>query len=70
MFSYFTDTQMLAFWWTMFIVMEVSETLHDYNFAWGLAIYTRSDVLYLMFRSWVWQNHKLQIVSRFLSTVV
>ena len=49
---------------------EVFQTLRDYNLAWGLAIHTRFDDLDLISRLQVDQNHKLQIVFRFLSTVV
>ena len=44
--------------------------MHDYNFAQGLAIHTRFDDLDLISRSQVCQNHKLQIVFRFLSIVM
>ena len=46
---------------------EFSQTLSDYNLAPGLAIYTRFDDLDLISRSQICQNHKLQIVPRFLS---
>ena len=46
------------------------QTLHDYDLAWGPAIHTRFDDLDLISRSEVSQNHKKQIVFRFLSTVV
>ena len=44
--------------------------MHDYNLAEGLASHTRFDNLDLISRSQVCQNHKLQIVARFFSTVV
>ena len=50
--------------------MEVCQTLHVYNHAQGLAIYVKFDDLDLISRSQVCQNHKRQIVFRFLSTVV
>ena len=53
-----------------YCVKEVFQTLHDYNVAQDLAIRTRCDDLDLISRSQVCPNHKLQIVSGFLSTVV
>ena len=44
--------------------------MSDYNLAQGLAIYTVFDDLDLISRSHVFQNYKLQIVFRFLPTVV
>ena len=51
---------MLAFWWTLF--KGSLQTLIDYNFAQGLAIYTRFDYFNLIWRSQVCQNHTWQIV--------
>ena len=59
---------MLAFWQTLF--REVFQTVCGHNLAQGPAIHTRFDDLDLISRSQVCQNHKLQIVFRFLSTVV
>ena len=42
-------------------IYETSFKLHDCNLAWGLPIHTRFDDLYLISRSQVCQNHKLQI---------
>ena len=50
--------------------MEVFQTLRDFNSARGLAIRNRFDDLDLISRSQVCQNHKLQILFRFLSTVL
>ena len=36
--------------------------MHDYDFAWGLAIHTRFDDLHHISRSWVCENHKLLIL--------
>ena len=58
----------LAFWQTLF--KGGLSHLHDYNLARGLAVRTRFDDLDLIVKSQVYQNHKLQILSRFLSTVV
>ena len=44
--------------------------MRDYNLARGLAIHTRFDDPGLISRSHVCQNHKMQIVFEFLSTVV
>ena len=44
--------------------------MRDYNLALGLVIHTRFDDLDLISRSQLYQNHKLQIVFRFLSIVV
>ena len=41
-----------------------------YNLARGLAIHTRFDDLDFISRSHVCQNHKLQVVVKFLSSVV
>ena len=49
---------------------EIFQTLHHYNRAQGLAIHTRFDDLDLTSRLQVCQIHQLQIVFRFLSTVV
>ena len=40
------------------------------NLAWGLAVHTRCDDIELISRSQVHQNHKQQIVVRFLSTFI
>ena len=40
---------------------EVFQTLHDHNFALGLAVHTRFDDLDLILRPQVCQNHKVQI---------
>ena len=50
--------------------MEVFQTLRDYNLAQGLSVHIRFDDLDLISRSQICQDHKLQIVFRFLSTVV
>ena len=49
---------------------EVFQTLHDYNLAWGLEIHTRFDDLDLISRLCICQINRLQIVFRFLSTVM
>ena len=69
MFSDLTKTLSLAFWQTLF-KGGLSNLCMTMTFARGLAIYTRFDDLDLIARSQVCQNHKLQIVFRFLSTVV
>ena len=48
---------------------KVFQTLHDYNFARGLAVLTRFDDLDLISRPQVCQNYKLQTVFRFLPTI-
>ena len=45
---------------------EVFQTLHDYNLAQGLAIYTCFDDLALISRSHICQNHELQIIFKIL----
>ena len=49
---------------------RVFQTLRDYDLAKDPAICTRFDDLDLISRSQVCQNHKLQLVSGFLSIVV
>ena len=49
---------------------EAFQFLHDSNLDRGPAIYTRFDELDLISRSQLCQNHKLQIVFRFLCTAV
>ena len=63
---------MLVFLQTFFVftLREVFQTLHDYNLAQGLAIHTRFDDFDLISRLQVYQNHQLQLVFRFLCTVV
>ena len=61
-FSDLTKNVTLAFW--------VFETLVDYKFAWGLAVCTRFEDLDLVLMSQISGNQKLQIVFRFLSTVI
>ena len=69
----FLKKRMVSFFLFVFCCWHHSsktfQTLHDYNLAWGLAVHTRFDDLDLISRSQVCQNHKLQIVFRFLSTV-
>ena len=49
---------------------EVFQTLADYNIARVLSVCIRFDDLDPILRSHIYQRHKLQIVSRFLCTVV
>ena len=49
---------------------DVFQTLPDYNLAQGLAIHISFDDIDFISRSQVCQNHRLQILFRFLSTVV
>ena len=53
-----------------FLMDTIFQTLHDYNFARGLAVHTRFDDLECISRSQVCEILKLQIVFRFLSAVV
>ena len=69
MFSDTTKAFMLAVWWTLF-KREVFQILHGYNLAWGLAIHFRFVDFDFISKSQVCKNHKLQIVFRFLLTVV
>ena len=68
MFSDLTKSLSLAF--RRHCLKEAFQTLGDYNLAGGLAVQTRFDYLDRILRSQACQIHNLQIVFRFLSTVV
>ena len=70
MIDMFSDkrTLMLAFWQTF--KGGLSNFVHDHNLAQGLAIHTRFDDFDFISRSQVCQNHKQQIIVKFLLPVV
>ena len=64
----FTKTLMVAYWWTLF--KGGLSNCRITTFAFGPAIHTRFDDLYLTSGLQLGQNHKLQVVCKFLSIVV